>query len=396
MTAFRLALANLLHDRVRSAVSVTGAGFAVLLIFMQYGFLGALQNTATLLYDRLDFDVLVMSSEYLELSRPNTIKRARLAQARAVEGVSSVVPLAADPALWRNPTDHPTRGGRRWQILVLAADPARLDQTFLPPDRGLFPTPEDRAAAQARLSRVGTVMLDVRSRPDFGTREELPVGTPVALNGRTVELAGFFEVGTGFSYTGLALTSEETFGRLATIVGPDETTFGLVKLAPGADPDAVAARLRAVLPADVTVRTRAEVTEYEQRFWVSQTAIGTFFNAGVVLALVVGAIFVYQMMVADIKKHLPEYATLKAMGYSFGYLFRVVVWQAVFLAAAGYVGGLVGALVLYDVARDAAYLPIAMPPERLAVVLAMAVGMCVGSGLAAVRKVRTADPADLF
>lgn len=395
MTAFRLALANLLHDRVRSAVSVTGAGFAVLLIFMQYGFLGALQNTATLLYDRLDFDLVVMSGEYLELSRPGTLKRSRLAQARSAQGVTDVIPLTVAPAMWRNPTDDPVRHGRRWQILVLAIDPERLDRTFLPSGPGLFSTVAAQADARSTLSRVGTVLLDTRSRPDFGDPAAMPPGTPVALNGRKVELAGYFELGTGFSYTGLLLTSEETFELFGTTPA-DDVTFGLVKVTPGSDPVLAAERLRMALPDDVMVLTREELRDQERRFWVSQTAIGTFFNFGVLLALFVGAIFVYQMMVADIKKHLPEYATLKAMGYPFRYLFRVVVWQAVLLAAAGYLGGMIAAVALYDLTRKVAYLPVEMTAERLVLVLGLAVGMCVGSSLVAVRKVRTADPADLF
>jgi putative ABC transport system permease protein len=125
-------------------------------------------------------------------------------------------------------------------------------------------------------------------------------------------------------------------------------------------------------------------------------AVGKLFTFGVILALMVGAIFVYQMMAADIKKRLPEYATLKAVGYRFGFLFRVVVWQSLFLAAGGFAGGLVASLVLYRVTAAVAQLPVGMTAERLVVVAALTTAMCVGSGLVAVRKVQTADPADLF
>ncbi len=395
MTAFRLALSNLAHERGRTAVSVTGAAFAVVLVFMQYGFLGALYNTATLLYDRLDFDLLLTSSEYLELSRPGTMDRARLAQARSVPGVADVVPLSTEQALWRNPTDDPDRGGKRWQLTVLGVDPGRLGETFLPPGRGVFGSPTGEAAARADLSRIGTVMLDRRSRPDFGDPAKMPPGLIVEVSGRRIELAGYFELGTGFSFTGLLLTNEETYPLICR-APPGRVTFGLVKVAPGHDPQAVAERLRHDLPRDVLVFTRDRINAHEREFWVQKNAIGQFFTFGVSLALLVGAVFVYQMMVADIKKHLPEYATLKAMGYRFGYLFRVVVWQALALSAAGYAIGLMVSLGLYELTRQQAHLPVRMTAERLALVLALAVGMCVGSGLAAVRKLRTADPAELF
>ena len=96
MTAPGLAFTNLLHDRGRTAISVIGAAFAVVLVFMQLGFLGAVQNTATLLYDKLQFDLLLTSSEYIDLSRTGELSRGRLAQARAATATSAscLLPLA--------------------------------------------------------------------------------------------------------------------------------------------------------------------------------------------------------------------------------------------------------------------------------------------------------------
>ena len=238
-------------------------------------------------------------------------------------------------------------------------------------------------------------MLDRRSRPDFGNPDTMSPGTTTEFNGQRVELAGYFELGTGFSYTGLLLANEETFTNL-TAQSPRNVTFGLVKLQQGIDPNSAAARLRATLPDDVLIYTRDQINTQEQTYWVSKTAVGKFFYFGVLLALMVGAIFVYQMMVADIKKHLPEYATLKAMGYRFGYLFWIVVWQALFLSIAGYLGGLIAALGLYEVTKSVAQLPVTMTLDRMVMVFLLTVSMCVGSGLIAVRKVKNADPADLF
>ena len=398
MTSFRLALSNLRYDRGRAAVSVTGAGFAVVLIFMQLGFLGATESTATLLYDRLNFDAIVLSSEYLDLARPGTFDRARLAQAQALPGVARVLPFSTAQGLWRNPmspADDEGHGGRKWPIVMLGADPAQLGQLFLPGDRGLFADAAERGRAAAALARLNVVMLDRRSRPDFGREAAMPPGTATEFNGARVELAGYFTLGTGFSYTGLLLANEETYATLTR--RPARTvTFGLVQLTPGTDANAAAAALRALLPADVLVMTRAELGDRERSYWIDKTAVGQFFTFGVVLALLVGAIFVYQMMVADIKKRLPEYATLKAVGYRFGYLFRVVVWQAMFLAVGGFAGGFLASLVLYRVTAEAAQLPVGMTAQRMVTVFALTTAMCVGSGLVAVRKVQTADPADLF
>ncbi|MGL6074118.1 MAG: FtsX-like permease family protein [Fimbriiglobus sp.] len=395
MTAFRLALSNLRHDRGRAAISILGTAFAVVLIFMQLGFLGATSNTATLLYERLQFDILILSSEYLDLSRPGSLDRLRLAQAQTSGHVAQVKALSTSQGLWRNPTNDPSRGGKRWAIMMLAANPADFEAVFLPGEVGIFETPDAAKQARIELGRIGTVMLDRKSRPDFGEPKTMPAGTTTEYNGQRVELTGYFALGTGFSYTGLLLANEETYCDLNGR-NPNRVTFGLVSLKPGTNPTEAVEELRSILPSDVQVLTRQALFDRERDFWISKTAVGQFFYFGVILALLVGAIFVYQMMIADIKKRLPEYATLKAIGYPFSYLFSVVVWQSLFLALAGYVGGFFVSLLLYEVTKSAANLPVTMIFARAVVVLALTAAMCVGSALVAVRKVKTADPADLF
>lgn len=396
MTSLRLAWANLLHERGRTAISVVGAAFAVVLVFMQLGFLGSVENTATLLYGKMRFDLLITSSEYLDMSRPGSVDRTRLAQAESAAGVKEVLPVSIGPGVWRNPTDDPERGRKLWQLSMVGIDPGTLDRVFLPPtEGGIFRDDADQREARVQLGQIDSVLLDRRSKPYFGEPGEMPAGTETELNGRRVRLAGYFQAGTGFSYSGLLLMNEETFAKY-TGRPAQSVSFGLVTLREGEDPTEAAKRLRAVLPADVQVHTRAEMEADERSYWVNKTAVGKFFYFGVLLAITVGAIFIYQMMVADIKKHMPEYATLKAMGYRFGFLFRVVVDQALFLALAGYAFGAAAALLLYELTILAAAIPIAMTWQRMGLVLLLTVGMCVASALLAVRKVRTADPAELF
>ena len=89
-----LAWLNLRHDIARTFVAVAGVGFAALLIFIQLGFLGACIRSATLIFDRLDFDLAIGSPEYVDLMRGGTIPRARLTQVWELPGVRSVRPLS--------------------------------------------------------------------------------------------------------------------------------------------------------------------------------------------------------------------------------------------------------------------------------------------------------------
>jgi putative ABC transport system permease protein len=102
------------------------------------------------------------------------------------------------------------------------------------------------------------------------------------------------------------------------------------------------------------------------------------------------------MMAADIRNHLAEYATIKAIGYRNGYLFRIILWQAGLLALVGFFPGLLASLGIYEWTRDAARIPINMTASRAVFVLLLTMGMCLSSGLLAIRKLRSADPADLF
>jgi putative ABC transport system permease protein len=101
-------------------------------------------------------------------------------------------------------------------------------------------------------------------------------------------------------------------------------------------------------------------------------------------------------MAADIRNHLAEYATIKAIGYRNGYLFRVILWQASLLALVGFFPGLLATLGIYELTRQAARIPIGMTASRAVLVLLLTIGMCLVSGLLAIRKLRSADPADLF
>jgi putative ABC transport system permease protein len=165
---------------------------------------------------------------------------------------------------------------------------------------------------------------------------------------------------------------------------------------PGHDPVAVRDGLRKFLPDDVEVLTKADLVAREMRYWAATTPIGFVFNFGVVIGVVVGAIIVYQILFADISEHLPEYATLKAMGFTNGYVVSVVVQQACLLAALGYVPGLLVSLGLYHVTASATRLPMDLSLGTGVFVLVLTIAMCVASAGIAMRKVRSADPAEIF
>jgi putative ABC transport system permease protein len=114
------------------------------------------------------------------------------------------------------------------------------------------------------------------------------------------------------------------------------------------------------------------------------------------MGFVVGAIIVYQILFADVTDHLAEYATLKAMGYPNSYLFSIVLQEALILAVLGYLPGLALCAWLYRLTENATRLPMTLDLRLGLFVIGLAVVMCSVSGMVAVRKIRSADPAEIF
>jgi putative ABC transport system permease protein len=382
-----LALLNLLHQKTRTLVAMAGVSFAIILIFLQLGFRGSAEATATVLYNRLgDFDVVLVSSKYRDMNRSETFPRQRLYQARDVKGVAEAYPVYVGFNLWRNPANHAIRR----IIFIIGYNP----------DQHVFrtiPETEDPAVIAA-LKRPDTFLIDRQCHPDFGlVHGQMPDGIRFSeIGGIRVENVGYFDMGTGFASDGSVIVSDETFSHLLGGWPLDRVSLGMIRLEKGADIRQVCRDLRQTLPEDVTVLTRAELENRERGYWLTGKSIGVLFTTGVLVAFVVGVIFVYQIISTDIANQLPEYATLKAMGYDQRYLSTIVLQQATILGALSYVPGLLVSLLLYEVTRDYARVPIDMPVTRAVMVFLLAVAMCCVSGLFSLRKLRSADPADLF
>jgi putative ABC transport system permease protein len=84
------------------------------------------------------------------------------------------------------------------------------------------------------------------------------------------------------------------------------------------------------------------------------------------------------------------------MGYTQAYLMKVVFASEAFLAVLGFIPGLGVSLVLYNVAERNIYIPFPMPPQKIITVFCFILIMCFGAGLLAIRKLKAANPADMF
>ena len=123
---------------------------------------------------------------------------------------------------------------------------------------------------------------------------------------------------------------------------------------------------------------------------------GIIFGFGSMVGFVVGTVIVYQVLYTDISDHLPEYATLKAMGYSDTALLRVVLLEAILLAVLGFIPGFVTSLGLYQALTVMPRIPLVMTGTVAVQIFVLTLVMCNLSGAIAMRRLQSADPADVF
>jgi len=377
-----LAWFQLMKEKTRLAVALAGIAFADMLMFVQLGLVDALFDSATQPHQNLQADLVLINPQFQTLFYVKSFPRERLQQTLAYEGVETVRPLYVDTAQWRNPETHLSRG-----ILVWGIDPAN------PP----FDFPEVNQNLD-QLKLLDRVLFDRASRPEYGTIPDLLHQQGIIeaqVNNQTVQTIGLFQLGASFGADGNIITSDSTFLKLFPDRQSHQINVGLISLKPGVDAQKLQAHLVADLPNDVKVLTPQEFAQIEIDYWGNQ-GIGFIFGLGAVVGFIVGIVIVYQILYSDVSDHLPEYATLKAMGYSDRYLLGMLLQEALLLAVLGYIPGFLLSLGLYQITYAATLLPIAMKIDRAVLVLLLTIVMCSVSGAIAMQKLRSADPADVF
>ncbi|MBV9150615.1 MAG: FtsX-like permease family protein [Alphaproteobacteria bacterium] len=367
----------LAHQKGRTALALGGIFIAILLIFVELGFFIAVPQGGMLIYDHMRFDLLMASNKYIFQGQSWQFPRQRLDEVGRNAGVAQINPVYFGGAKWQDPS-----GGLRIDISVIGFDPKAK----------LF-AGADGDSQIAILERPDTVLVDSQTRPIFGP---LQPGRVVDVNGRRITIGGEYVLGTGFLGLGIALASEANFFRIFPNRPPQTVSFGLVTLKPGADPDAVARELRAALPNDTRVFTRPELAAHEVSFWTTRTGTGLIFGSGLIVAFIVGIMVLYQTLATQITRQLPQFATLKAIGYSNGFLNGIVLIEAVLVMLIAFVPALAAALGIYSVVRAQTLLPVNLTALELGGVFAVTLAMAVISALLSVGRLRRADPAEVF
>jgi putative ABC transport system permease protein len=379
---------QLKYQKVRLIIALLGVVFAVVIVFMQLGIRDALFDSSIRLHQSLRGDCFIISPRSTSSIAMQTFSQRRLFQVLAFEEVEFVSPIYQAFGQWRNPENR-----SYWRNLNMIGIDLRKNIFNL-----------SGVNENLKLLRQNdTVLFDSSSREEFGPivkdfLDNNKVTTEIR-NGdstRKIKVVGLFKLGTSFGFDGNLVMSDLNFLRIVENREKGFINIGVIKLKADVNPESFRQKLQEYLPKDVKVFTKNEFISFEKSYWKSSTAIGFIFNLGVFLGIVVGIVVVYQILYTNVAEHLPEYATLKAIGYKNQYLLKLVIQQAFFIAVLGYIPGLLIAIIQYEVVKKATLLPVFMTLNRAGFVLIATILMCAIAGATAVKKLQDADPADIF
>ncbi|MUH01677.1 FtsX-like permease family protein [Scytonema sp. UIC 10036] len=371
------------REKSRLAIALAGIAFADVLMFVQLGLMDSLYDSAKKVYDTMQGDLFIVNPLSDNIQSVKSFPRARLYQAAGVKGVESINSLYIGQGDWRNPQNLANRNA-----LVIGINPAKP----------AFNLPEVNERLND-LKVLNQVLYDEAGRPQFGnvpTLLQKQNSLSVQVNDVEVKVVGLFRIGTSFGINGSLITSDSTFLRLFPKRQPDQIDIGIVNLKPDSDIKKVQKAIQAYLPKDVLVLTKEEFVDREKMYWAVNSPVGFIFGFGATVGFFVGFIIVYQILYSDVSDHLPEYATLKAMGYGDNFLIGVIVQESLILAILGFLPGFVLSIGLYQIAQKATLLPIMMNLSRSTMVLLLTIIMCIASAAVSMGKLRSADPADVF
>jgi putative ABC transport system permease protein len=372
---FTLALRNLLHDRVRLAVTLVGILFSIVLVAVQLGlYLGSSKMiTANIQRSNADLFVTTFGAKSFEDGGLLLGDRERH-QALATPGVQSVVPIVVAFAEWRKPEGGSSR------VVLIGADSD---------DGGLVPWSLSKGTVED-IKAPDAIAVDASYLNELGVNG---IGdTAQVANGR-VKIRALTEGIRSFTQSPYAYT---TLTRARQLLGVDDdrSTFLLVKLAPGANVAEVKANLgRRLDSADVLTKDEFESRSLTQ--WLFRTGAGLALIGGAILGSLVGTVIVAQTLYSSTKDHIHEFATLRALGSSKSYIHKVILAQAGLSAVMGYILGMIIALLILYASRNSS-LPLVMTPGLAFWLFALTLFMCAISALSAIVKVTKIDPATVF
>lgn len=382
-----LAWRNLIHNKRSFWAALLTVSFTIFLMFLQLGFRNGMLDSNVEFLQKLDADLILTSRRRYTALVEYKFKKAMLAQAREFEEVESAYPFYITIGIWKS-----KQGIRERPIRVFAFNPAH----------SVFLIPAIKKSMIA-LRLPYTLLTDQKSHKDFGSMAE---GTVAELSSHKVKVVGTFELGTDFNADGNLIMSDQNFLRIFSEQPSgfegylrsslNEVDLGLLKVAKRTDVDNLVEVLNKSLSSDVVVYSKRSFINRELKYLNQATPIGFVFALGTAIGFVVGVIVVYNIIYTDIEDNLPQYATLRAMGYSNSYFIGVFFLESIILAILSFFPGFLSSILIYKIIANATGLLMRKSLSTLFLVLILTIVMCMFAGFMAARRIQNIDPAEVY
>jgi putative ABC transport system permease protein len=353
-------------------------------MLMQLGFYRALLDNQLALIKMFNADLVIMNKLKYTLVTSMPFSPRRIYQAQTAQDVEKVYPVYLESESSRL-QGFPEQISRPVRVIAFNPDDPALNIPGIGEMSAMLKLPE-------------TALFDSKSRPYWGSFRP---GLRGELEGQRLKIIGSFELGPDLVTDGNLIMGEDNFMRYfpwqrSRGMNMAQVELGLVKLKPNGSLAAAKLSLNERLPTDVVVLTMDEFRDKEIRFWKNNTPMGYAFGLGVVLGFVIGTVICYQILFSDIHAQLPQFATLKAIGYTNGSLALIVMQQSAYLALLAAFPALIICWMLQTIISQLTHLTLHMTVSETSAVICVALVMALFAGGVALRHVLSTDPAEVF
>jgi putative ABC transport system permease protein len=392
-----IARKNLFQDLPRFIVAQAGIMFAVGLVTIQTGLLNGFTRSSSLLIKNVNADIWLASKDIRHLDFTLPIPYQRVKQAQAVAGVERAEALITQGSVWRHGFDGVSTSDAIAPIRIIGFD---LNGTMF------RPKPLVQGSLES-LTNPYTLMID---QVDLKSLEVKGIGDTAEIGAYRAKVVGLTSgirsiVSSPYVFTSLSnatayLTSpiappKANPSAPAELRNEDRITYVLIRAKPGEDLTQLKQRLEAEV-ADTKALTQAELVTLTQNYWRTSTGVGFILGLGAVVGVIVGIVVVGQILYSSVTDHLKEFGTLKAMGSSDWFIYRIILEQALWMALLGYLPGMGLVLLMGSWTQKAQAIQILVGPMTAGGVLVLTVVMCCGAAIFAIQKVTRLDPAMVF
>jgi putative ABC transport system permease protein len=211
-------------------------------------------------------------------------------------------------------------------------------------------------------------------------RNHLELGDELRLNrSSSFEVVGIAKSGGGLIDNGILVPLES----LQAAIGiTDRVTFFALKLDDPSTTEEVKEQLLAAYP-DLGFQTRGDVMSVAEKGIEISDVVRLGISA---IALIVGAIAVANTMMMSVFERTREFGVVRAIGAKPGFLFRLVLLEAILLSIVGAIAGVIlgrlGMIVVNNITTNLIGLDVAVLTTRLVLfAVTVALGMGLLSGL---------------